>query len=603
MNSTNVRRSCVGLGYTASVKTTTFQKISAVNRGAFWLMFAVTMLLGAFESVFGRVRYSADAINYLNIVRAIHGGDWKLALNSYWSLGYPLLISIVTPLFPSSPSGEWAAVHVLNLLIFALGFFTFYWLVLTAAHSLKVAELTQNAKLERLLLVGAFAIFLSIELNMDNVSRVGPDMLVSAIIFAVAALLIKLKDAPSTGSALAVGALLGAGYIVKAIFLPLILVTAFVALLFLWSKRPRFRYLAVMLAASAIFAVPYIAGLSWAAGHKTYGEAGPLNYAWNVNKLEPGGLWQGQPPGYGTPIHPAKLVSLSPHIYLFDGPFAVTFGPFFNPPYYYQGYRHIFSAKAQIHELGGNIFRLIKVLKYQFVLYGLVLGWFLLRPGSEQQFLRKTALHFWPLLLLSLAGTAMYLLVYLESRYVASFIAMTLLLALLSVITRYGTTAMAPSFWRSPAGVAALLLIATGCTLLANQKDSDRDLVGHVAHHRLYSNDDQWKAGIYLRQTGLHPGDKVAIMADLVSATRSTWAYMNDLQIVGILGGSLEETQTSDFDTFWHASPAQQKEWLESFHRTGARAVVALAKPADVAADGWEAIPGTAYWVYRFTGH
>ena len=565
------------------------------------LMFGVTLALGVFEGVYGRVRYSADAINYLNIVRAIHIGDWKTALNSYWSLGYPLLISIVTPLFPASPSGEWVAVHLLNVLILAATFFSFYWLVVTAVSSSSASGILANDNSERMLLVGAWAIFLSIELTMDNVSRVGPDLLVSCLVFAAIALLIKLKDSPSIGSALALGVVLGAGYIVKAIFLPLILVFALTVLLVLWKSRPRFRYLAVMLAAAVIFAVPYIAGLSWAAGHKTYGDAGPLNYAWNVNKLEPGGLWQGQPPGYGTPIHPATMVSLSPHVYLFDGPLAVTFAPFFDPPYYYQGYRRFFSLKAQVRELGGNVLRLFKMIRFQFVIYLLLLFWILSRsapaqPASGRQILTQL----WPLLLISAAGTAMYLLVYLEARYIASFLAMMLVLLLLMVIQRYPPAQQKSAFLQRPTAFVLLMLIGCGATLIATQRDSDRDVLGHALRHQLFLNDDQWKAGIYLRQHGLHPGDKVAIMADLVSATRSTWAYMDDVQIVGILGGSLLETQTADFDAYWHAAPDKQRQILEQFHHTGARLVLAMSKPEEVNAPGWEPVPGTKYWVYRF---
>ncbi len=572
----------------------------ARSRALLLLLLAVTIVLGAVEGVYGRVRYSGDAINYLNIVRAIHVGDWKLALNSYWGLGYPLLISIVTPLFPTTPSGEWVAVHVLNVLILAATFGAFYWLTGTAAQALSLhTKLTPARRM--VLILGAFAIFLSTELAMDNVSRVGPDMLVSGIVFAAAALLLRLKEQPTAKRAVALGALLGLGFIVKAIFLPLTLVFAFTALVAMWKRRPRFRYLLLILVTAAVFEVPYVAGLSWAAGRFTYGDAGPLNYAWNVNKLEPGGLWQGQPPTFGTPVHPAKLVSVVPHIYLFDGPFAVTFAPFFDPPYYYQGYRRVFSLKAQIHAFGGNLLRLVKVLHRQFVIYALVLCWAAGRPGSKTVPRRPSALAtFWPLLLVALGATAIYLLVFVEARYVASFLAMTLLVALLSMVGREAIRQ--EDSVASQRRLVTISLLLAGClaTLLANAHDSDRDLIGHIRHHQVYSNDDQWKAGQYLRQAGLHPGDKVAIAANLVDATRSTWAYMDEFQIVGILGGSLLETQTMDFDAFWHATPDAQRAMLENFHHTGARAVVAMAKPADLQAEGWTAIPGTPYWLYRF---
>jgi len=98
-------------------------------------MLALSLLLGIFEGIFGRQGYSGDAICYLNIVRAIHAGDWKLAFSSYWGFGYPLLLSVVTPLFPATPAGEWIAVHMINVVVFVATFLSFFWLVCVAARS------------------------------------------------------------------------------------------------------------------------------------------------------------------------------------------------------------------------------------------------------------------------------------------------------------------------------------------------------------------------------------------------------------------------------------------------------------------------------------
>ena len=76
-----------------------------MHRRLLLAMLILTILLGAIEGIYGRVRYAGDAINYLNIASAIHAEDSKLAFNSYWSFGYPLLISVVTPLFPSTADG------------------------------------------------------------------------------------------------------------------------------------------------------------------------------------------------------------------------------------------------------------------------------------------------------------------------------------------------------------------------------------------------------------------------------------------------------------------------------------------------------------------
>ncbi len=564
-------------------------------------MLCLTLLLGAFEGVFGRVGYSGDAINYLNIVRAIHAGDWKLALNSYWGFGYPLLISFVTPIFPDTPAGEWIAVHLLNLAIFVATFFSFFWLVKVAAHLPGLSPIADNEKSTRLLLVGSLAIFLSVELSLDNVSRVGPDMLVSCLLFEATALLLLLREKPAAPRAILLGLTLGFGYVVKSIFLPLTLLFLVTALIATWKKRGSLLSLALIAVFAGLFAVPYIAGISWSSGHRTLGDSGPLNYIWNVNKLEPGGLWQGQPPKFGTPLHPTRMVSEMPHVYLFDGPFPVTFAPFFNLPYYYAGVHRFFSLKAQIHAIGGNVLRLLKMLHLQLVFIALLICWLLSSAKiARQKSQSRASITLWPMLFISSCGIVVYLLVILESRYIASFVAMILLALLFAVVFENYATRAGNRGLRSTVALATILVLGCAGNLLANEKDSVRDVIGNALHHRTFYNQDQWIAGEYLAQTGSQPGDKVAILSDLPAATLSTWAYMDRLQIVGILGGSLLESQTIDYNAFWNASAAQQEALLENFHHTGARLVFSISEPRGADAARWQQIPNTRFWIYRF---
>ena len=565
----------------------------------FVAMLTVALLLGAFECLFGRVAYSADAINYLNIVRAIHGGDWKLALSSYWSLGYPLLLSAITPLFPSTPAGEWIAVHLVNLAIFAATFFSFNRLVTVAASLSSLGKLWKDE--QELLLTGTFAIFLSTELCLDNVSRIGPDMLVSCLLFAASQLLLQLREQRRSRHAIFLGVVLGVGYIIKSIFLPLTLLFCLAVALLLWKKGGVIRSLALIAIGAGAFATPYIAAVSWAQGRLTYGDAGPLNYAWSVDKIEPLGLWQGWPPGSGTPLHPAKLVLDSPHVYLFDGPFPVTFGPFFNTPYYYQGLRIAFSWKAQAHAIGANLFRLIKLLRWQCLLYVLAICLALdMARSKENRLWRKVASDLLPLLLIAAGGILIYLLVVVEARYIASFAAMFMLALFLAVMAQNAEAKLRKLRAWNSALLAWVLAIACGLTLLANEKDSVRDVLGNAVHGRLFYNGDQWRAGLGMEQMGPGPGSKVAVVSDLVGASQSTWAYMDRLQIVGILGGSLDAAQTADYDAFWSSTPERQRQILGIFRENGALAVVSISEPRGDGAPGWERVAGTGFWVYRF---
>jgi hypothetical protein len=190
--------------------------------------------------------------------------------------------------------------------------------------------------------------------------------------------------------------------------------------------------------------------------------------------------------------------------------------------------------------------------------------------------------------------------VILESRYIASFVAMLFLVLLFVIMAENATAEQKGSALRSKAALAWILVIGCALNLLANEKDPVRDVLGNAVHYRLFYNEDQWIVGEYLQHTGLQPGDKVAIVSDLVGASLSTWAYMDKLRIVGILGGSLLESQTIDYDAFWNSSLEQQRAILGNFRGVGARLVVSISAPRGIGTAGWEAVPGTRFWVYRF---
>ena len=245
--------------------------------------------------------------------------------------------------------------------------------------------------------------------------------------------------------------------------------------------------------------------------------------------------------------------------------------------------------------------RLAEVLKKQLIVFAFLLC-AVLSVGmsyAPRRWFRSTA-GLWPLLLLSGAGFAMYLLVWLEARYVASFEALILLVLLVKLMTEKRVSLPLMSPLRR--GALYLTIIAAGCagTLLATQHDEDRNVWGNLVHHETYSNSDQWRAGMYLKQIGMAPGDQVAVISDLLNASRCTWAYVADLKIIGELNGDLAPYASDDFDVFWHAAPAEQHRILEMFHQAGAKMVFAQSRPDDAPASGWASIPGTKFWIYRF---
>jgi hypothetical protein len=556
---------------------------------ALLLFVFIVLPLGMIEGWYGRVDYSGDAIPYLDMAQAMHSGSWKLAFNPLWGLGYAILISLVTLLFPATPSGEWDAIHLLNLLIYTACYASFMFLLRSICQSTSHSGEWQapefRARENQLVLVGV-GLFLSAELCMDTVSRVGPDTLVTALVLLSLGILLRLLDGPRPAAAIALGAVLGFGYVVKTIFLPLSLVIVLVAAYVLYRERSRtlFRPALIVwtIAVAAFFAVPYIAGLSWSLGRFTMGESGTINYAWHVNRLV---LmhWQGGPAQFGMPIHPEKLLSANPPIYGFSTPFSVSYPPFFNPPYYYEGYRHFFSAKLQLHAIAANIFHLYQALRPLPITYAVLLCLLLiLTTGKRKEWLSGLA-GLWIILVPALAGVALYLQVHLEPRYLPAFLLVISAAPLALFLLRSGDS---PGYL--PPLVVAIIVVGAGATLLK----MDRSTFTAARHHVRYSDGAQWVLGRYLEQHRLHPGDQVAVIAG--PSNHCTWAHVDHLHIVAELEADIYAPPDTGENMFWDATPAAQQHMLDLFAQAGAKEVIArITRPGELATPGWTAVPGT----------
>lgn len=558
----------------------------------------LVLTLGAIEGWFKRTDFATDAISYLDISRAIPARDWKMVFNPLWSVGYPLLLAIVRPLFPSTANGEWLAIHVLNMVVFFAAWLAFLYLL--RSFDPYYAGLSREDAFERrrFVLFAGVCIFIAIQLCIDSVSRVGPDLLVTIFFFLGTAIVVRLLRDPSYGRAIVLGVVLGAGYWCKGIFLPLSFLLLLAAAAGLLREK---RKLAPVLAAFVVFAViaaPYIAGLSWSFGHFTMGESGQLNYAFHVNYLPRWTNWQGGPAGYGRPIHPTHQLMKNPDVFAFGEPYHNTYPPFGNVTYWYVGYRHFWSPKYQAIGIGRDLGYLAKILTHQPIFYAVLLSAILLFVSfRERREWLKAALGLWPFYLPALLGIALYVQVHLEDRYLGSFLAILCLLPFVSVVM----------LRELPARITRNLVLAVmALGAILNYTVVDRDVLAHVRHHYTYAENPEWKLGLALERLGLKPGDEVAAVGGPNASC--TWAYIAHLRIVAELGGDpfdQHHPATEDLDTtlrkFWQMPAAKQEQVLMLFHQAGAVAVIAADRPAEPGStDGWQHIEGTATWIYRF---
>ena len=127
----------MGATATAPASVTTVSKTwmtsRACLRSLLLLVSALVLTLGAIEDIYGNTDsgdvYGSDAVQYLDIARAINRHDWHSALNPLWSQGYPALLAMARPLFPAGPSGDWDDTRVINFAIFTANYLAFLWLL------------------------------------------------------------------------------------------------------------------------------------------------------------------------------------------------------------------------------------------------------------------------------------------------------------------------------------------------------------------------------------------------------------------------------------------------------------------------------------------
>lgn len=579
--------------------------VPSARRRSVWLQLALTcviLTLGALEGWYGRTDFSTDAISYLDISRAIPAGDWKMVFNPLWSVGYPALLAAARPLFAATPDGEWLSIRVVSFGLFVVAWLSFLYLLRSARYYLEDFDSEVADSRYRLLFLAGSCIFIGIEICIDTVSRVGPDILVSIFFFLGTGTLLRLLRSRDKVSALklaaVLGSILGAGYWCKGIFLPLACVLLLVSAGgLLWKKRSPVPAL-LSLAIFAVVIAPYVAGLSWSYGHFTLGESGKLNYAFHVNYLPRWTNWQGGPAGYGMPIHPTHQLMKDPNLYVFGEPYHNTYPPFGNVVYWYEGYRQFWSPKFQAIGIARNLWYLLQILITQPIFYALAVSVvLLLTTGSIRRAWLKGLRKLWTFYLPALLGVALYVQVHLEARYLGSFLAILCLVPFVAVIGLSN---------RLPRNLQTALMVAMAAGAVLNVAVVDRQVFANIWNGYTYRKNPQWILAVELKKLGVAPGSKVAVVGGPNASC--TWAYLDHLRIVAEMGGEPynqlmgpEVGAGKEVEIFWHATPEERATILDHFRQADAVAVIASQKPADVELQkGWHHLDGTETWVYRF---
>jgi hypothetical protein len=558
------------------------------------LSWGLALFIEAIQAWNSRYVMQPDGMSYVDVADAYLRGDWDMAINAYWSPLYSWMLSLAFLLLRPSAFWEFAVVHGVNYLIFiwTMGCFHFLLGNLIQYRRQLSAQDVQAAVFHlpdwSIWAVG-YAIFLWAVNTLWPISFVSPDMLMGSFVFLACAVILRIRMGYSHLQCfVALGAILGLGYLAKAAMFPLAIVFLGVAFLSVGDFRKGFFSILVAGFAYVVVSAPFITALSVKKGSFTFGESGAMNFGWSVS-----------PSGGSASKYPrqARRLSEDPTIYEFsDG--KGTYPIWYDPAYWYKDTRvsnrdasvGVKNARVSVKDLFGKQLNTLKTsaVRYFILFYnmqGLVLFFFLIlflfSFGTGTMI--KGLLTQWSLLVPALAGMMMFALVFVQWRYIAAFV-VVFWLGLVCAI-------------RLPRSAAAERLTACVCIalvimLLTKYVSSNIDEAFAVASEGIGARKAQihseWLVAEELRRIGLQPGDRVAYIGN---STRAYWAHLGRFRIVAEIHGR-------EGEKFWKIAPADKARAISILSGTGAKIIVSEDIPDSAVKDGWQRLTGSNAYVY-----
>lgn len=588
----------------ASASERTLRAIDAVG------MFVV-LLLAALHLWQDRRWLDADTVTYADISDALLRGEWRSAINGYFSPAWAIVIAVARWIGGESAGLEAPLVR------------TAQWVVTAASVAQARRLLTElrrwSAERDGEQLVGArtvagttlfwiVALFALVRLSL---AMANPDALLTLFSLGASTAVLVVRRTPSTARALELGAWVGAMYWTKGIALPLglgiLMATALCS-----SKAHRRRIVIAAAGIALVVSTPFVVALSLQQGRFDLGDTGRLNVSWltaGASSPIP------DPRARGTErlTHPWDRVMQDPPVFSYTTGPPGTYPPWRDPVYWQAGV----SERPSVTQVW-TVLRVQAASLWNFYLGAIVMGVALAAAivgGLRSRTPQLTLALALPLALL----VASYLPILFEPRYFApgALPALASLMTLSPADGRrwpwillsgvgamgWGLPTLREMLVAAPIALAcdravrraslslrlaaATLVILIGATVAGTL----RDLPGVRAHDPSGSPRYQNELAVALGDSGVTAGARIAMIGVIGPSTDLFWARRARLRIVAEVPRYFE-------DSFWKAPPARKELVMSAMSEAGAAFVVARRPPHDGGLDSaWRRLGETGFAV------
>lgn len=555
-------------------------KKSSITR-LFWL---VAIFLGLIYAWSARHYMNPDGLSYLDMSDAYLHRNWSMLINASRSPFYPFLLGLALHLFKHSSYWEFTIVHLVNfmLYLFALGSFQFFLRELLHHHRYRTAQVSKDGYMilpEWVLMALGYILFIWSSLYMITIELVAPEMCVSALVYLISGILLRIRRRAAWFDFVLLGLILGLGYLTKAVMFLLAFVFLGVALFLVGNLKKAIPRALTGLMLFILITSPFLTTY-----YKTKGNL-PFSDIGKISSLSPSVVyWQGETPGNGAPRHPARKLYDTPAVYEFANPVEGTYPLWYDPCYWIEGYIYRFDLKVRVNALITNIKEILRLFfKVPSILLINLVFIFYFMNRRRRLFIRGVLEH-WELLVPAISALVIFSLVHLEPRYIAPFVVL-LWMGILSCVRLPDLPELRNALMFLIR--AAIIIIMIFISVLSIPE-------AYSVVYSLTKGEDKvinthWQVADALRRLGIKKQDRVALLGDGYDAY---WARLASVKIIA-------EIPSNNVNNFWAADTSVKAKVIEILEQTGVRVVVAKDVPQNYSSSaGWQKIDNTDYYVF-----